>query len=81
MKNFYLIYVKNGERLENELFSNLEDAQKRATQLSINAHDDYPDVVDEDGSIFIMDWEGYSKPYYTNNSHFAQFIQVREEEE
>ena len=78
--NYYLIYIRNSERLEDENFSNEEDAQKRALQLSITAHKTYPDVVDEEGNIFIMDWEGYSKPYYNDNSEFKQFIQVREEE-
>ena len=79
--NYYLIYAKNDERLDGENFTNKEAAEKRAKELSINAHATYPDVVDEEGNIFIMDWEGYSKPWMNDKSHSEQFIQVWEEEE
>lgn len=81
MSTYYQLQYHNGENLDREIFDNKDNAEKRALELSLAENEKNPDLVDEQGQIFVMDWLGYNKPYYGNESRFVQFVQVEEIEE
>jgi len=85
MTTFKLIYTATGDNVTDRNgfeyeFQNKEEAEKAALDFSLAEHEKNPDHVDEDGKVFLMDWLGYNKPYYGNESKFVQFITVTEEE-
>jgi hypothetical protein len=86
MENFKLIYTATGNDVKSRdgftyTYSNKEDAEKAAIDFSLAEHDKNPEEVDEEGKIFIMDWLGFNKPYYGDESKFVQYVTVEEVED